>query len=405
MFPANESPANAALRPAGLALFLFAMPTLFALAPTPTGLFGPLFALWWLAVNHRVVRPALGAAVVPSLVLAMSAWGLLGTLWAINAHVAAVDASLFLLECGPLTLFAAVCAGRPDLDRPALTKALLGGIAVAVLLLAVQTRWGFLFRSWLAHAPAVDAGLKLNVPTAALAILVWIAPALALRLSAPWRLVTCVALGLMAYSVWAGIGSAPRLAFIVGASTWACALVLPRLALYGLGVAVALIHFCAPFLGSSVWITQRVADLSWRHRIDIWEYCGQLIAERPWLGYGFKNSDYVPGGHWLMPLTHQPADLPSYPHNVLLQIQLEQGLPGVLIFYVALAYLLCRLARSAAVPRAAGLALLATGMSVWLVGYPLSRGHWVGWLCFAGIAWATTLSGGPTPVANKVARA
>jgi O-antigen ligase len=175
----------------------------------------------------------------------------------------------------------------------------------------------------LAHGAPINAGLKLNVPAAALAILVWIAPALALRLSMPWRLAAGLALGLMAYSAWAGIGSAPRLAFVVGACTWACALVLPRLALYGLGVAVALIHFCAPFLGSSVWITQRVADHSWRHRIDIWEFSGQLIAERPWLGYGFKNSDFVPGGRWLMPLTHQPADLPSYPHNVLLQIQLE----------------------------------------------------------------------------------
>lgn len=405
MFPANESLANTALRPAGLALFLFAMPVMFALAPTPTGVLAPLFALWWLAVNHRAVRPALGTAAMPGLVLAMSAWGLLGTLWALNARVAAVDAGLFLLECGPLTVFATVCASRPDLDRAALTKALLGGISVAVVLLAVQTRWGFLFRSWLAHAPAVDAGLKLNVPIAALAILVWIAPALALRLSSPWRLAAGLALGLMAYSAWAGIGSAPRLAFVVGACTWACALVLPRLALYGFGVAVALIHFCAPFLGRSVWVTQHVTDFSWRHRLDIWEYCGQLIAERPWLGYGFKNSDYVPGGRWLMPLTHQPADLPTYPHNVLLQIQLEQGLPGVLIFYVALSYLVCRLARSAAVPRAAGLALLATGMSVWLVGYPLSRGHWVGWLCFAGVAWATTLSGGPAPLANQAARA
>gem|GEM_PF-1300600 len=405
MFPANESPANTALRPAGLSLFLFAMPVMFALAPTPTGLIGPLFALWWLAVNHRAVRPALGTAAMPGLVLAMSAWGLLGTLWALNARVAAVDAGLFLLECGPLTLVASVCASRPDLDRAALTKALLAGIAVAVLLLAVQMHWGFLIRSLLAHGAPINAGLKLNVPAAALAILVWIAPALALRLSTPWRLAAGLALGLMAYSAWAGIGSAPRLAFVVGACTWACALVLPRLALYGLGVAVALIHFCAPFLGSSVWITQRVADLSWRHRIDIWEYCGQLIAERPWLGYGFKNSDYVPGGRWLMPLTQQPAALPSYPHNVLLQIQLEQGLPGVLIFYLALSYLLCRLARYSSVPRAAGLALLGTGMSVWLVGYPLSRGHWVGWLCFAGIAWATTLSGGPAPKANQAARA
>jgi malonyl CoA-acyl carrier protein transacylase len=90
-------------------------------------------------------------------------------------------------------------------------------------------------------------------------------------------------------------------------------------------------------------------------------------------------------------------------HNVLLQVQLEQGVPGVLFFYAALAFVLWQLHRQPTLPRAVGATLLATGLSIWVVGYPLTRGHWVGWLCFTGIAFtaAAPAMARWRPVADK----
>ena len=51
--------------------------------------------------------------------------------------------------------------------------------------------------------------------------------------------------------------------------------------------------------------------------------------------------------------------------------------------------------------RAAGLAVLAAALGVWLVGYPFSRGHWVGWLCFVAVAYTATTS----PASGRCAKA
>ena len=197
------------------------------------------------------------------------------------------------------------------------------------------------------------------------------------------------------------MGSAPRLACAVAAAIYALAWVAPRLAAWAIALGCGVMHAASPFLGGVSWIAGHLGEYSWRHRLDVWALTGQLIAERPLLGYGFLNSDDAPFAPYLMPLTRHPADMPSYPHNVLLQVHLEQGLPGVVLFYSALGYLLCRALRHTGPGRAAGLAVLAAALGVWLVGYPFSRGHWVGWLCFVAVAYTATTS----PARGRCAKA
>jgi O-antigen ligase len=120
--------------------------------------------------------------------------------------------------------------------------------------------------------------------------------------------------------------------------------------------------------------------------MEVWALAGELIAERPLLGYGFSNSGVIPARPGTFPLTGQPRVIPMYPHNVLLQAQLELGAPGLLFFYGGLGYLLWRLMTYPRTARAAGLALIAAAMSVWCVGYPLWRSTWLAWLIFTAIA-------------------
>ena len=377
------------LRTTGVAAFLCAMPVLFVLAPTPTGLIGPVVALCWLWLNRQALYDGLSRAVVSQLALSVGLWGLLGWFWAVDRAAAAGDAALFLLEVLPLSLMAHLLARECGQHRR-LRQAFLMGLALAALLLAVQIKFDFLLRSFLPGADHPVAGIKLNVPTAALGILVWVGLAASDGLPRRWLALGGFSLLLVGWCAFAGVGTAPRLACAVAAAVYALAWVAPRLAAWAIALGCGVIHAISPFLGNISWITAQLGDYSWRHRLDIWSLTGQLIAERPLLGYGFLNSDAAPFTPYTMPLTQHPADMPSYPHNVLLQVQLELGLPGVLLFYAALGYLLCRTLRHAAPGRAAGLAVLAAAMGVWLVGYPFSRGHWVGWLCFVGVAYSAT---------------
>ena len=119
-----------------------------------------------------------------------------------------------------------------------------------------------------------------------------------------------------------------------------------------------------------------------RHRLAIWQFAEQLIAERPILGWGLNNARAVPGGNdkvevWsieedgrLFPMM-QPR-MPLHPHNMALQIWLETGAVGAVLASIALFRIVMRLGRSA---RPAGLAAAAAAMSVGLVSF----GAWQAW--------------------------
>jgi hypothetical protein len=70
-------------------------------------------------------------------------------------------------------------------------------------------------------------------------------------------------------------------------------------------------------------------------------------------------------------------------------VQVELGVPGMLLFY---AVLICLLRSCLAAPsplRAAGLSFIAATLSVWCIGYPLWRSAWVAWLLFGALVLCT----------------
>jgi O-antigen ligase len=78
--------------------------------------------------------------------------------------------------------------------------------------------------------------------------------------------------------------------------------------------------------------------LSAGHRLLIWSFAGDRIAERPLTGWGLDSSRAIPGGEGLI----RPGEiwLPLHPHNAPLQLWLELGVPGAVLFalIVALAW-------------------------------------------------------------------
>lgn len=115
-----------------------------------------------------------------------------------------------------------------------------------------------------------------------------------------------------------------------------------------------------------------------QHRLVIWDFVMSNAMEKPWLGWGYHVSRY-------MPITEQDwiqgfHPLPLHPHNVILQVFLELGGVGLVFALAGLVGLVYSLGDLSLVPaaRAAAYAWYGTVVTVACVGY----GAWqMWWLC------------------------
>ncbi len=119
------------------------------------------------------------------------------------------------------------------------------------------------------------------------------------------------------------------------------------------------------------------------HRLLIWSFTGEHIAERPLLGWGLDSSRAIPGGNSEI----RPGQnwLSLHPHDAALQVWLELGMPGAVLFALLLGWFWLRLDRLAA-PRlyvaAAGAGLTAT-LAPLFAAYGVWQEWWLGTLALA----------------------
>ncbi|MDC0196608.1 O-antigen ligase family protein [Gammaproteobacteria bacterium] len=71
------------------------------------------------------------------------------------------------------------------------------------------------------------------------------------------------------------------------------------------------------------------------HRIGIWKFTSRKASENPIIGWGMNASKNIPGGRAFIfskDGKQYGRALPLHPHNAILQIWLELGLPGIILF-------------------------------------------------------------------------
>jgi hypothetical protein len=126
---------------------------------------------------------------------------------------------------------------------------------------------------------------------------------------------------------------AAKLAMVAGLGVTVLAALWPLWTQRGLMLITTLCSFWS--YGARFLFTQQpdmVKHLpdSWRARVEIWDYMSYRIDEHPLLGWGLGNSralDYVhPHGALYSFIVNQPA---PHPHNMLTQLWVELGLPGL----------------------------------------------------------------------------
>jgi O-antigen ligase len=117
------------------------------------------------------------------------------------------------------------------------------------------------------------------------------------------------------------------------------------------------------------------------HRLLIWSFAGDRIAERPLIGWGLDASRAIPGGD--DPIRPGEPWMPLHPHNAALQVWLELGAPGAVLFALLAALVWCALARIEWPPLFAAAA--GASLTIAFVGCFGTYGIWQEW-------WLGTLS-------------
>ena len=327
----------------------------------------------------------------PTLLFLMAlgtAWALLAALWSPNTWGAiGLWARLGAISfCGMLVLTVIDRLDPPRHRRvvDALIVGTIGGLVAAYMI------WAYF------HFPALRGLValpyvhlhELNRGAAVFAVLLW--SVLYVLWQRDRRLAAILLLPTAAYLVARLDSASAKTAFAGAGLAFLLVMLLPRtLPLLLAGIA-AMSTLMLPW-AFSLWLAPDAVILSWpqlapsaQHRLFIWQFAVERIAEHPWLGWGFDASRALPGGKIRPPVGLEV--MPLHPHNSLLQVRLELGLTGAAI----LAGLIGRglaLAARAPMPSIAGVhvAMLAAYLIVGLFGYGVWQSWWIaaGWLAWA----------------------
>lgn len=248
---------------------------------------------------------------------------------------------LILMLCGfgALWLFRTL----PSKAKRQVHNALIVGILVSLL-----TSWAALANSWLRGRDTVDAyySVPLEHFSSGLMIIAMVSALAYTVLSARNRTLIGVGLLLAIFATLLPMLSrTATVAMIMAVIGMALGPVLNRIGSKLMAVILMVVVLVVPpalmsiptnFSESSV--LQNVMkpfglfkglDRSVQHRLQIWSFVVDRANERPLAGWGLDASRRIPGGHVNTSLGEER--LPLHPHNAILQVWLELGVPGVIL--------------------------------------------------------------------------
>jgi exopolysaccharide production protein ExoQ len=378
-----------------------------ALAPLASFLdplaLAPLFAVCAAAIlaldGRALLRAARTLAPFAIIAAALGAWATLSAAWSIvPRHSFLEGLRLLLVLLGGWVLLAAALELKPRERRLVATCAAVGLVLATLFGLHEALTDASISRAML-HRPMVLLA-RFDRAATVLALALWPVLAAGGR-RASWG--ALCALGVAA-TLWLLFSTTALLAVLAGLAVFAAALFRPRVTAAALGLALVLFAAAAPFAvppyRDTIALYHAEPAIKWSalHRLLIWRFTADHIAERPFLGWGMDASRAIPGGeqHWadLFPNQNLPADataLPLHPHNAALQWELELGLPGTVLALALVLWGLWRAGFAAGLARAARAAALAWAAAALVIAF-LSYGIWQAWWLSALLLTAALLS-------------
>lgn len=334
---------------------------------------------------------ALSAPVTFSLFILFLAWIAASTSWSPQTNSKTAIAILLYLPF--FAFFAWCCRGETHADRALIRRAGVAFVFLLSFLCLFEALAGFPFltesRSRDAHG-IFEAKKSLSITTAALAMMVW--PVAATldkgRSSVQWLIIApilCIAVTARLTGT-----SAIILAMLFSAFCFLAARAYPTLSftIAGMGSSSALL--AAPRLVEWLRVipdsVAQMIPMTYYHRIEIWKNVADLIAQKPWFGWGMDASKTFRQPHDYGPLGVQSL-VPWHPHNAGLHIWLELGLVGA-----GLAAALCLSLALLAARRLASDRIAAAGVIAMIGAFctfgSISFGIWQAWFLSTAFAGA-----------------
>lgn len=288
----------------------------------------------------------------------------------------------------------------PAGDREIVSRYLIIGVLLGAAMLVVEVFCEGAVASGIHQLfkgePRAFDGGSLNRGASYLAIFAF-PVALAVRRQFGWPAALAI-LGLLAVTTYTVQGNKATLGMIAGATALIGSLVLGRLLVPLLAAAVVVLFLAVPLQSSLLSHVMPVdfkpaRNSSVPHRLMIWEFVTERIAERPLTGWGLNSSRALPDpqrdartGSELLPL---------HPHNAPMQFWLELGGIGAAILSVLIALGIMTLRRIFPDRTDIGFAAatIASTVSIAAVGYGAWQGWWLGtiWLSLAALAALATV--------------
>ncbi|MBL8630978.1 MAG: O-antigen ligase family protein [Rhodospirillaceae bacterium] len=119
-----------------------------------------------------------------------------------------------------------------------------------------------------------------------------------------------------------------------------------------------------------------------QHRVEIWRFALGKAFTEPWVGWGFETARGIPGGDVVY--QGERKYMPLHPHNSAIQILLELGVVGLVLWTAGIALVLRRW-RKAAMPvyhRATSGAAITAYLSIGFTAFGAWQTWWIalGWL-------------------------
>ena len=344
------------------------------------------------------------------LILSLIIWSGLSSIWSIDGLHSLSAAFRLLLAATTLIILvdAALRLGFSDKDVFLKWMAYGAIIGVAVTLIYIATI--YFHTIWIQKTKMEDYELNaLNRSASVIAIFLW-----------PWTFAILKTLGRYSATLFVTASSvtlvllapsAPLLAVVSAAALFSIAWHFPLLGKVTLTSMYLFSILIVPYLG--ILVPRAVPILSdylpsptaMVHRLMIWQFTAESILQKPLLGWGLNTARILPGGEQEITIgTAQEGTailgqaLPLHPHNAVIQIWLELGLVGLILFS-ALFFVLVMTIPTRRTERPAG-AIYASVLTAGLVVSQLGFGFWQGWwLATLGIAAVLTIaSAGPSKI-------
>jgi O-antigen ligase len=335
-----------------------------------------------LTANRRAVfDPYL--AVPVSILGLLLAWAILSAAWSVDA-LRSLDQAAGLGGIFVAGLALAVAAGLLSEPRRLSSFQLAGFVLAIVMAAADLATQGALSK------PFSDRFYQpswLNQASVAFAIL--LLPTSALLFVQSRKMPSALLAAAGAATVGALAGTAAKTALAAGVAiallcySWRARVAQVAAVLSVLVIITAPLTFARLEQASDFVETADAIKFSAGHRLLIWSFVGDRIAEHPLVGWGIDSSRAIPGGR--DPIAPGETWLPLHPHNTPLQLWLELGVPGAVLFALLTGYVWLALGR-AEWPRvfaAAAGGSLATAIVASFATYGIWQEWWQGALWFS----------------------